>query len=41
MEFPKITPAQLFGEQPAISTASGGERGADQKLRSLPLAVLI
>jgi len=41
MEFLNITPAQLFGEQLTISTASGSERGADQNPRSLPLAVLI
>jgi hypothetical protein len=41
MEFLNITPAQLFGEQLPISTASGSERGADQNLRSLPPAALI
>jgi hypothetical protein len=41
MEFLNITPAQLFGEQLTISTASGSERGADHQSRPLPLAVLI
>jgi hypothetical protein len=41
MEFLNIAPAHLSGEQLTISAASGGERGADQKSRSLPLAALI